>query len=250
MFQLAKNELYRLFLSPIAWVALALSQIIIAYLFLTHIDYFMQVQPRIAAIPGAPGVTELVAIPTINSAAIVCLLIAPLITMRMLAEEKRNESFPLLLSSPLSGYQVVLGKYLGTFSFFIIMAIMISLMPLSLLAGSELDLLLLTSAVIGLVLLLASFTAIGLFLSSLTKQPAIAAISTFTSLFMLWILDWASNTQVAEPDSLFSWLSLLSHFQPMLQGELNSKDISYYLIVIASFILLTVKQLDAERINK
>jgi ABC-2 type transport system permease protein len=144
----------------------------------------------------------------------------------------------------------VLGKYLGTFSFFIIMAIMISLMPLSLLAGSELDLLLLTSAVIGLVLLLASFTAIGLFLSSLTKQPAIAAISTFTSLFMLWILDWASNTQVAEPDSLFSWLSLLSHFQPMLQGELNSKDISYYLIVIASFILLTVKQLDAERINK
>ena len=101
MFTLARYELYRLFLSPLAWLILALSQLILAYLFLTHIDYFIQIQGQISAIPGAPGVTELIALPLFNDAAIILLLITPLITMRLIAEERRNDSFPLLLSAPL-----------------------------------------------------------------------------------------------------------------------------------------------------
>jgi ABC-2 type transport system permease protein len=118
MIKLAINELYRLFLSPLAWVILALSQILIAYLFLTNIDYFIQIQARIAAIPGAPGLTEMIAIPTLNNAATILLLITPLITMRLIAEERRNQSLPLLLSSPLSITRLVLGKYLGSLGFF------------------------------------------------------------------------------------------------------------------------------------
>jgi len=249
MFTLARCELYRLFLSPLAWIILALCQLILAYLFLTHIDYFIQIQPKISAIPGAPGVTELVAIPLLNNAATVLLLITPLVTMRLIAEERRNESFPLLISAPLSVHQIVLGKYLGTFSFFLVLLILIMLMPLSLLVGSSIDLSLLAAGFLGLVLLLASFTAIGLFLSSLTKQPAIAGITTFTSLFLLWIIDWAGNSQVGEQSSLFAWLSLLRHFEPMLQGEVHSSDISYYLILIGTFLLLTIRRLDSERIN-
>ena len=249
MFTLARCELYRLFLSPLAWIILALSQLILAYLFLTHIDYFVQIQPKISAIPGAPGVTELVAIPLLNNAATVLLLIAPLVTMRLIAEERRNESLPLLISAPLSVHQIVLGKYLGTFAFFLVLLILIMLMPLSLLVGSPIDLSLLAASFLGLVLLLASFTAIGLFLSSLTKQPAIAGITTFTSLFLLWIIDWAGSSQVGDQSSLFAWLSLLRHFEPMLQGEVHSGDISYYLILIATFLLLTIRRLDSERIN-
>lgn len=247
MIKLALNELYRLFLSPLAWVVLALSQVIIAYLFLTNIDYFIQIQARIAAIPGAPGVTEMVAIPTINNAATILLLMAPLITMRLIAEERRNESLPLLLSSPLSLTGLVLGKYLGTFIFFAVIVFLSVLMPASLLVGAQIDLQHLAAAFIGLLLLVASFTAIGLFLSSLTKQPTIAAITTFTSLFLLWIIDWASDSDAS---GLFAWLSLLRHFEPMLQGQINTSDIAYYLIVICSFILLTIRHLDAERINK
>ena len=249
MFTLARCELYRLFLSPLAWIILALCQLILAYLFLTHIDYFIQIQPKISAILGAPGVTELVAIPLLNNAATVLLLITPLVTMRLIAEERRNESFPLLISAPLSVHQIVLGKYLGTFSFFLVLLILIMLMPLSLLVGSSIDLSLLAAGFLGLVLLLASFTAIGLFLSSLTKQPAIAGITTFTSLFLLWIIDWAGSSQVGEQSSLFAWLSLLRHFEPMLQGEVHSSDISYYLILIGTFLLLTIRRLDSERIN-
>ncbi|HHA19915.1 MAG: ABC transporter permease [Gammaproteobacteria bacterium] len=250
MFTLARNELYRLFLSPLAWVILALSQLILAYLFLTHIDYFIQIQPKISAIPGAPGVTELIAMPLLSNTATILLLLAPLITMRLIAEDRRNDSLPLLLSAPLSIHQIVLGKYLGTVSFFIILLLLISLMPLSLALGSDLDFGLLAAGLLGLCLLVASFTAIGLYLSSLTKQPAIAAISTFSCLFLLWIIDWAGSTQMAsESSGLFSWLSSLRHFEPLLQGEVNTSDIAYYLIIITAFLALTIRRLDSERLN-
>lgn len=244
MLALARNELYRLFLSPLAWVILAFSQVILAYLFLTHIDYFVQIQAKISAIPGAPGVTELIATPLLNNVATILLLLTPLITMRLIAEERRNESLPLLLSAPLSMIQIVLGKFLGTLGFFLIFLILISLMPLSLSVGSNLDFGLLASAFLGLTLLVASFTAIGLFLSSITKQPTIAAITTFATLFLLWIIDWASQST-----NLFSWLSLLNHYQPLLQGEVHTRDIAYYLIVIVVFLTLTVRHLDSERLN-
>jgi ABC-2 type transport system permease protein len=244
MFNLARNELYRLFLSPLAWVILALSQLILAYLFLTHIDYFVQIQAKISAIPGAPGVTELIAIPLLSNAATILLLLTPLITMRLIAEERRNESLPLLFSAPLSIRQIVLGKFLGTLGFFMLLLLLIILMPLSLSVGSELDFGLLAAASLGLVLLVASFTAIGLFLSSLTKQPTIAAIMTFATLFLLWIIDWASSQS-----ALFNWLSLLNHYQTLLQGEVNSSDIAYYLIVIVVFLILTVRHIDSERLN-
>jgi len=250
MFILARNELYRLFLSPLAWVILASSQLILGYLFLSHIEFFSQIQGKISAIPGAPGVTELIAMPLLSNAATILLLITPLITMRLIAEERRNESLPLLLSAPLSITQLVLGKYLGTFGFFLVLLLLISLMPLSLSFSSQLDFGLLAAGLLGLTLLLASFTAIGLFLSSLTRHPAIAAMSTFASLFLLWIIDWAGNAQIAqESSSVFSWLSLLRHYEPLSQGNVNSSDIAYYLILITVFLLLTIRHLDSERLT-
>ena len=114
MLTIARNELYRLFLSPLAWLILALGQVILAYLFLTHIDRFMQLQASISAIPGAPGVTELIIAPLFSNVATILLLLSPAITMRLIAEERRNDSLPLLMSAPVSVMDIVLGKYLGT----------------------------------------------------------------------------------------------------------------------------------------
>jgi ABC-2 type transport system permease protein len=246
MMILARHELYRLFISPLAWLILALSQLILAYLFLTHIDYFIQIQGKISAIPGAPGVTELIALPLFNNAATILLLLTPLITMRLIAEEHRNDSFPLLLSAPLSASQIVLGKYLGTLGFFLILILLIALMPLSLSLGTTLDYKAVAAGLLGLGLLAASFTAIGLFLSSLTQHPTIAAISTFSTLFLLWIIDWAGNVQEA---GILNWLSLLSHFKPILQGDIHSRDIAYYLIIILFFLALTIHRLNAQRFS-
>lgn len=251
MFKLAFNELYRLFLSPLAWLMLALTQLIMAYLFLTHIDYFMQIQPKLSAIPGAPGVTELIAMPLFNNMAIILLLISPLITMRLIAEERRNDSLPLLLSAPMSASQIIIGKYLATISFFIILLLMVSLMPFSLSVGTELDYGLIASGLLGLGLLVAAFSAIGLFLSTLTKQPTIAAVSTFSTLFLLWIIDWASTTQssIESSTNALNWLSLLRHYEPLMQGDINSSDIAYYLILIVSFLALSIHRLNMQRLS-
>lgn len=247
MFNLARNELHRLFLSPLAWVMLALSQLLLAYLFLTHIDYFNGIQAQISAIPGAPGVTEMIAIPLLGNAAIIILLISPLLTMRSIAEERRNDTLPLLSSAPLSIYQIVWGKYLGNLGFFLVLALLTLLMPLSLNFASSVDMYQLSAGFLGLVLLIASFTAIGIYMSSLTRQPTIAAVSTFALLFLLWIIDWAGNS--VSDFSVLSWLSLLNHFEPMTQGQINTQDLSFFLIVIATFLLLTIRRLDRERLD-
>lgn len=246
MFNLARHELLRLFLSPLAWVILALTQLLLAYLFLTHIDYFNSIQARIAAIPGAPGVTELVASPLLGNAAIIILLVSPLLTMRAFAEERRNETLPLLASAPLSMTQIVLGKYLGNLGFFLLLALVTLLMPASLSVATTLDFYQISASMLGLIMLIASFTAIGLYMSSLTRQPTIAAVSSFALLFLLWIIDWAGDSGEF---SILSWLSLLNHFEPMTQGQINTQDLSFYLIVITTFLLLTIRRLDKERLD-
>lgn len=247
MWLILKMEFYRLFITPLAWVLMAFVQLLLAYLFLRQIDSFAQIQGQIAAIPGAPGVTQLIITPLLNQCALVLLLITPFMTMRTFAEEQRNQSLPLFISAPVSLTQIVLGKYLGTLGFFLLVIAMLSLMPLSLLIGSQVDLYQLSAGILGLLLLVSCFIAIGVLISALTAQPAIAAAGSFCILFLLWVADW--NSQSADPN-LFSWLSLFSHYQPLLAGQLFTADIAYYLLVTAACLLVTIRQLDYARVSR
>ncbi|MCB2426097.1 ABC transporter permease [Methylophaga pinxianii] len=250
MWCVARLEISRLFLSPFAWAILALVQFLLAYLFLSHIEYFAQIQGQISAIPGAPGVTEMVIAPLLNNAALVLLLIAPFITMRAFADEHRNHSLPLLISAPLSATQIVLGKYIGYLVFFLLQLTLIVLMPLSLMAGSAIDFYQLGASMFGLILLVASFVAAGVFLSSLTTQPVIAAVMTFCLLFLLWVIDFAASSNLSGQINWLGWLSLLGHFQPMLEGQINSVDLSFFALFCFVFLLMTMRRLDAVRLSR
>lgn len=114
---IAGRELRSLFLSPLAWVLLAVIQIILGYMFTTQVDFFLQLQPRLAVTADAPGVTEIVVGPFFGNAALVLLLIVPLLTMRLISDELRNRTLSLLFSAPVSMTEIVLGKYLGTLGF-------------------------------------------------------------------------------------------------------------------------------------
>jgi ABC-2 type transport system permease protein len=245
---IAGRELRSLFLSPLAWAILAVVQFIIAYLFLSAVDAYLMVQPRLAAIEGAPGVADLVIAPLFGNAAIILLLITPMITMRVLSEERRNRTISLLFSAPVSMTEIILGKYLGVLGFFLVLLAMIALMPLSLLAGTELDLGKLAAGLAGLALLLAAFSAIGLFMSALTDQPTIAAISTFGLLLLLWIIDWAGKSE-AQVSGLFAYLSMLRHYETLLKGLIHSTDVAYYLLITILFLGLSIRRLDADRLQ-
>ena len=178
----------------------------------------------------------------------VLLLITPLITMRTISEERRNRTLSLLFSAPVSMTEIVLGKYLGVLSFFLILLGLLTLMPLSLLVGTDLDIGKLVAGLLGLTLVVAAFAAIGLYMSSLTEQPTVAAVTTFGLLLLLWIIDWAGNTDTGGSNTL-AQLSMLRHYEPLLKGLFNSADVAYYLLIIALFIGFTIRRMDATRLQ-
>lgn len=248
---IAARELRSLFLSPLAWAILGVVQLIAGYLFLINIDAFMEVQPRLAGVEGAPGVTDIIVAPLLGSVSIVLLLVVPMLTMRLISEERRNQTLSLLFSAPLSMTQIVLGKYFGILGVLLIMVAMIALMPLALLAGGKLDLGQFAAGLLGLALLLASFAAVGLFMSALTNQPAVAAIGSFGVLLLLWLIDWASTAQTQQQVSgLFAYLSMVRHYEALLKGVFNSADVIYYLLLIVTFLAFSIRRLDAERLQR
>ena len=245
---IARREVGALFLSPLAWIILAVVQTILGFLFLANLDNFFLLQPQLIHLANTPGVTDLVITPLMQVAAIVLLMVMPLVTMRSLAEEKRQRTLNLLVSAPLSMTEIVLGKYLGLLLFIVILISLLMLMPLSLYLGTSPDGGKLLSIYLGMLLLLAAFAAIGLYLSSLTENQTIAAVSTFGVLLMLWIVDWLGGSVGGDGQSILAYVSLLQHHQSMLEGIFDSSDVGYFLILISGFLVLTIRQLDRERL--
>lgn len=249
IFVIALRELRSLFLSPLAWSILAVVQLLLGYLFLAQIEYFRMLEPRIAALEDSPGVTDLVVAPLYGNAGVILLLVTPLLTMRLISEERRSRTLSLLFSAPVSVSEIILGKYLGTLGLMGILVLMITLMPLSLAAGTSLDWGKLAACALALGLLLAAFTAIGLYLSTLTNQPIVAAIGGFGALLLLWIIDW-SGTIGTESGKVLGYLSLLRHYENLLKGQVSTANLAYFLLLSAAFVVLSVRQLDNDRLQK
>jgi len=247
---LARRELRSLFLSPLAWAILATVQFILSYLFMSQLQEFLLIQSKLASIENAPGVTELVIVPLYGSAAFIMMLVTPLLTMRLISEERRNRSLALLISAPISMTEIIIGKYLGMLGFAAIMIFMMTLMPLSLYIGGSIDAGLLFTIVLGISLLIASFMALGLYMSSLTAQPTIAAMSTFGMLIMLWIIDWAGGKADATASGLLEYLSMLRHFEAFSKGIFSSSDFIYYILFISLFLVLSIRRLDGDRLQR
>ncbi len=244
---IAKREFRSMFLSPLAWVILAVIQVLLAWSFFTSMDVFFSIQAELTTLPNAPGVTDLIVSPLFEVTSIILLMVLPLLTMRLISEEKRSKTLNLLLSSPVSISEIIIGKYLGLLFFIITLLLLISLMPLSLLIGTELDLAKLFSGLLGLFLMLAAFSAAGLYMSSLTDNPMIAAISSFGLLLFLWLLN--SNTSADGSANVLNYLSLHTHFSPLLRGILNTSNIAYFLLFIVGFLVLAIRQLESQRLQ-
>ncbi len=246
---IAYRELKTLFLSPLAWSILAVLQLILAYLFLTQIETFTSIQAQLAGIDNAPGMTDIIVLPLFSNASIILLLVTPLLTMRLVCEERRNKTLSLLLSAPISGTDIILGKFLGILGMLALIVFLISLMPLSLLIGGELDLGKFFCNILALLLLVSSFASIGLYMSCIASHPTIAAICSFGLLLLLWILDWTAGLK-GQGSDLFQYLSILKHFQNIQSGLLNTRDISYFLLFISTFLILSIRSLESDRLQK
>ncbi|MGB8517979.1 MAG: ABC transporter permease subunit [Gallionella sp.] len=241
---LALRELRSLFSMPSTWFILAVLQFIFAWFFLARLDAFLELQPQLAQIANAPGATASVAAPLFNVIALLLMMLVPMFTMRLIAEERRNQTLPLLLSSPLSSAQIVLGKFFGLMIFLMVLMLTTPLMIYTLQLGTPLDHGLVWSNVLGLILLSASYAAIGLYISSLTAQPIIAAIGALAVLLGLWLADLSSSAA----SSPWHQLSPLNHFQNFNAGLLDSGDAVFFVLCSTVFLLLAMKRLNNNRV--
>jgi ABC-2 type transport system permease protein len=240
---IARNELRRIFVSPLAWTVLAVTQVIFGYIFTGILVQFM----RNAQLGSEfTGVSDYVGAGLYSTATIILLLVMPLMTMRLFAEERKSQTLTLLFSSPVSLTEIVLGKFLGLCGFILALMLLLALMPASLLPATSLDVGRLGAGLLGLLLMTMAFGAAGMFVSSLTREPTIAAVGSFVLLLLIWLLQMPAgyDTPYAK---LFGYLSLISHLQTLMSGVFDLSDVVYYLLFTALFLWLTVQRLDLER---
>lgn len=240
---LALRELRSLFAMPSTWFVLAVLQFIFSWFFLEILQAFLDIQPQLAQIANSPGVTATVASPMFNMVALLLMMLIPVFTMRLIAEERRSHTLALLLSAPLANRDIVIGKFCGLLIFMCVLTAGVPLMLCTLILGTSLDLGLMLSNMLGLLLLTASYIALGLYISSLTTQPVIAALGALAVLVGLWLADIAA----AAEKSAWHTISPLYHFRNFNTGLLDSADAAYFILFTAAFLLLTMKRLQNNR---
>lgn len=246
---IAWRELKTLFLSPVAWSVLAIVQLIFAFLFLSQIETFNLLQPKLATIEHAPGLTDIVVIPLFGNAGLILMLVTPLLTMRTVSEERRNKTLALLLSAPVTSAEIVLGKYLSVTTLLLIIVALTAIMPLSLLIGGTLDIGKFAANVMALSMLVLAFASVGVFMSCLAGTPTLAAMGSFGVLLLLWIVDWSAGMR-DQHSELFEYLSILRHYQAIQTGLLASDDLLYFIFFTIGFLLLSGLRLALDRLQK
>lgn len=246
IFNVARKELKSMFASPMGWVILSLLMFSFGTQYLNGVNDYFSVMSGSMRPAERTGVTQFVGQVVYGFASFIVLFAVPLLSMRLVSEERRNQTLPFLFSAPISLYEIVLGKFIGLVAFLGILVVYIAVMLCTLNLWADIDFGYILANSLGLFLMIASFSALGLYFSSLTQQPVVAAILTFIALFAVMFLD---RFFAGDPSHILASLSLVRHFQSFSGGLIDTGDIAYFLLFIATFLVLTVRRLDADRLR-
>jgi ABC-2 type transport system permease protein len=248
---IANKELRSYFASPIAYVVIGLFALLYGYFFVTLLAYFIRMSMQAGQFgmqgPQSMNVNQQVIRGVMQNVTILVLFLMPMVTMRSYAEEKRSGTIELLLTSPLTDFQIVMGKFLGALALWgVMLAVSLIHMALLFVYGNPEWKPILT-AYLGLLLLGGCFIALGLFISSLTKNQIVAGMVTFAVFLLLWIIEWIGSFSGPTVDKLTTYLSIIGHFDDFSKGVIDTTHVIYYLSFITFGLFLTAKSVDSER---
>ncbi len=239
-------EWRRLRMHPLAWIMAAVVIAGMAWELVLMLGPFLARQPQLVTAGVDIGYTDLVTLPWLALFVIAAVLMAPLITMSMLAGERRDGTLALFLASGMSPTRIVIGKYLAALAWLLLILAALVVMVLALAWAGAPDWGKLAAAVLGLVLLLATLTAIGMACSAHAGHPALAAAATLVISIALMLVNRASLQQ-GTLDGIANWLALPTHLQPMGRGLVSSADIAWFVIVTVLALALAVHRVGQER---
>ena len=245
---IAQRELNAYFSSPIGYVLIGFFALLFGWFFYVPLAFFEQQSMQAAMNPGqAMNINQMLVGPAFMNTTVIMLLVFPLITMRTYAEEKRSGTIELLLTSPLTDVEIILGKFLGAMALYTAM-LSITLIHMSILfIFGDPEWKPIATGYLGLLLMGGCFLSLGLFISSLTKNQIVAAMATFAVFLMLWVLNWISTFVGPTTQAVLAHLSITEHFDDFAKGIIDTKHIIYYLSFISFGLYLTAKSVDTER---
>ncbi len=248
---IANKELRSYFTSPIAYIVIGLFAALYGFFFWAILQYFVAQSMQMGQFgmqgPQSMNVNQQLIRPLVQNVTILVLFLMPMVTMRTYSEEKRSGTIELLLTSPLSDFQIIMGKFLGAMALYCVMlAVTLIHMAILFIYGRPEWKPILTSY-IGLLLLGGCFISLGLFISSLTKNQIVAGMVTFAVFLFLWIITWIGSFSGPTVDKLTTYLSIIDHLDDFGKGVIDTTHVIYYLSFITFGLFLTAKSVDSER---
>ena len=249
---IASKELRSYFVSPIAYVVLTGFLLLGGWFFFNLLARFNFLLSVYGAMQNPEAMARLnlndfVIAPLLHNLSVVLVILVPVITMRAFAEEKRSGTYELLLTSPLTVTEVVLGKFFGAFGFMLVMIGLTGIYPLLLSLYGNPEVGVMMSGYLGLLVLATAFVAIGLLTSSFTENQIIAAVSCLVALLMLYVISWPAETAGDVLGSVLKYVSLTEHFGEMVKGVIDTKDLVYFASVILLALFLTQRSVESVR---
>ena len=237
------------FTSPIAYILIAGFLAIMGWMFFFNLSYFNQQNLQAMQMNLGKGVsiTDGIIRPLFGNMNVVLLFFVPFITMRLLAEERKNSTIQLLLTAPVTLAEIIAGKFLSSL---LLVAVMLGLTlayPIVLFTTGNPDPGPIAMAYLGTILLSGCYLSFGLLFSAMTENQIIAGALTFAFGLFFWLVGWASQSVGSIWGDALEYLSLINHYNNFSQGMLNSTDIVFYLSFIFLGLFLTHRVLDSFR---
>ncbi len=247
VFAIADKELRSYFASPIGYVLVGFFALLFGWFFYVYLGFFIRSSEQMQMGGGAPNVNQHMISGLLQNAAVIILFALPMITMRTYSEEKRSGTIELLLTSPVTDMQIILGKFLGAMGLYTAMlAVTIVYIAILFLLGKP-EWRPIATGYLGLLLMGGCFISVGLLISSLTKNQIVAGFMTFVVFLMLWVINWVGESSGPTTREVVNYLSVTEHFNDFARGILDTKHIIYYLSFITFGLFLTAKSVDSER---
>jgi ABC-2 type transport system permease protein len=246
---IAQRELRAYFSSPIAYVAVGLFGLIFGLMYGGIVNWFAEQSQGMGMGmgPQTMNINQQLIRPLVMNMSVVFLFVLPIVTMRTYSEEKRSGTMELLLTSPLTDLQIVLGKFFGALAVYVVLLVVSAVHVGLLFWYGAPDWRPVLSAYLGMLLFGGSFIALGLFLSSLTSSQVVAGLTTFGLALVLWIINWIAPALDPTGQSILTYLSMTEHLDDFVKGVIDTKHLMYYISFIAFGLFLTARSVDVER---
>jgi ABC-2 type transport system permease protein len=246
---ICRKELRSYFASPIAYAVMALFALIFGFVFFSATRDFVNFTFRSQMTGGTQplSVNEFIIRPLLGFAGTVSLFLIPMISMRLIAEEKRNGTIELLLTSPIQDFSIILGKWLGAM-FLYVFVLGMSLLSIALLfAWGKPDWKPVLVAYLGLILQGGCLLAIGVLISAMTSNQIVAGGAAFFVSLMLYMLSWFTEYDSTTTSRVLNYVSIVPHMENFSKGVLDLKDTVFYVTFIFLALFLTVRQMESLR---